>query len=98
MDCRVAAYAAPRNDEPGSKKGAQRRQATAHYSDVGKVFFKSCFRMAADSNCKSRPAVNAALGPSVARPRAWLNSAKGGDPMSHGSAERSASFRARHYW
>ena len=24
-------------------------------------------------------------------------SAKGGDPMSHGSAERSASFRAEHY-
>jgi hypothetical protein len=27
----------------------------------------------------------------------WLNSAKGGDPMSHGPAERSVSFRTEHY-
>jgi hypothetical protein len=38
---------------------------------------------------------NAVLG--SGKPDFWLTSAKGGDPMSHGSAERSASSRAEHY-
>ena len=36
------------------------------------------------------------IGP-AAPGRSWLNSAKGGDPMSHGSAQRSVIRSARHY-
>ena len=42
-----------------------------------------------------RPAVHAGL--AGGETTAWLSSAKGGDPMSHGSAGRSVTARAEHY-
>ena len=66
--------------------------------DVGKDYFKSCAANGNDSTKYARPAANAGPRPPVKRSGSWLTSAKGGDPMSHGSVERSASFRTRHIW
>ena len=37
------------------------------------------------------------LRPSPRKGQLWLNSAKGGDPMSHGQAQRSVNTVAEHY-
>ena len=69
----------------------------AHEYDGEKHIYKACAGESHDSNMHLRATAHVASRPPVIRCGSWLTSAKGGDPMSHGSAERSASFRARHY-
>ena len=84
--------------KPGVAPGrtACTRLAAKRDYDAGKVYYKSCRAPQPLSHCTrgQRRTRSSAPGETAG---SWHTSAKGGDPMSHGSAERSASFRARHY-
>jgi hypothetical protein len=58
--------------------------------DAKKKSFKSCCARVFDSHI-------GLAGRAAIRDGTWLNSAKGGDPMSHGSAQRSVIRSAEHY-